>query len=471
MTRGWNDLPGQIGPHGGRQAMLPVLVLLGLTACAPQDPYAPPTFAFLGAYHGTSRGAAVLLGNDAWWQRLNDPVLNQLVTAALAGNPSLEIARARVTQAQAAAAATPGLFSLQPTLSASGSAAFGTDPVGQGTAQLGLNWLLDPYGANRAAKDAGRAGVEVAAAELDAARLLLLYNLGNAYVDLRYRQTLLALRDQEMRSRRQTLAMTRTLVAAQDATRLDSARTEARVAEIEGQMPGLRAAVAAKKNEIAVLTGVAPGTLAIGLDQQASQPRPRLAPNVGIPADLLRNRPDIQIAERRYYQALAGVTQARAALYPQLSLTGTLTLNAAQGGQRAAGYVFGPSLQLPVLPGTRARAGVANAEAAVAAAHANWKATVLNALLEVQNAMLDYQAASAAQGSADKAARLYRETLELTRKVVSQGAATLGDLIGAEQALAAAQQAQADTLFQRGRSFVALNVRLGAGSDAGPAAP
>ena len=451
--------------------MVPALCLLLTTACAPQDPYAPPAFPFLGSYHGASHGPPVLLSNDAWWLRLGDPMLNQLVATALAGNPSLDVARARVTQAQAAAAATPGLGGLQSTLSASGSGAFGTGPVGQGTAQLSLSWLIDPYGTHRAARGAASAGVEVAEAELSAARLLLLYNLGNAYVELRYRQTLLALREEESRSRRQTLAMTRTLLEVQDATRLDITRSEARVAEIDGQIPGLRAAVAAKKNEIAVLTGLAPGTLAINLDQYASQPRPSLAANVGIPADLLRNRPDIQIAERRYYQALAGVTQARAALYPQLSLTGTLTLNAAQGGRSAAAYVFGPTLQLPVLPGARAKAGVTGAEAAVVETHAAWKATVLTALLEVENAMLDYQAASAAQGSADKAARLYGETLALTRKVVSQGDATLSDLISAEQELAAAQQAQADTLYQRGLSFVALNVRLGAGNAAGPAAP
>lgn len=465
MTEGLDDLPRR----GALRLACALAVLLA--ACAPEGPYAPPVFAFPGTYHGAAAGTPVLLTNDAWWLRLKDPVLNQLVEAALAGNPSLDAARARVAQAQAAAAATPGLASLSPALGLTASGPFGAAPTGQGGAELGLNWLLDPYGAHRAAKSAARAGVEMAEAELAAARLLLLYNVGTAYVDLRYRQTLLALREAEARSRRQTLAMTRTLLEAQDATRLDIARSEARVAEIEGQMPGLRAAVAAKKNEIAVLAGQAPGTLPVNLDQTAAQPRPRLSPNLGIPADLLRNRPDIRIAERRYYIALAGLTQAQAALYPQLSLTGTLTLSAAEGGRSASSYVFGPSLQLPVLPGSRARAGVAGAGAAIAEAHANWQATVLSALLEVQNAMLDYQAATTAQGSADKAARLYRETLDLTRKVVSQGDATLGDLISAEQELAAAQQAQAETLYQRGLSFVALNVRLGAGNGAAVTAP
>lgn len=446
--------------HAGLSAALAAVLLVG---CTSSDPYAPPKFPFLKGYRGADHGAPVLLQNDTWWARLGDPVLDRLIAQALQGSISLEIARARVAQAQAAAAATPGLGSLSPTLGVTGSGAIGADPTGSGTANLGLSWLFDPFGAHRAETRAALAGVDVAQAELASARLLLLYNLGNAYVDLRYRQTLLALRQQEMRGRKQTLAMTRTLLDAKDATRLDIARSEARVAELQAQMPGLTAAAAAKANEIAVLVGVVPGTLGISLEQRLGQPRPRLAPDVGIPADLLRNRPDITIAERRYYIALAGLTQAEAALYPRLSLTGAITLNGAEAGRSSSDYYFGPALQLPAFPGKVARAGVAQARAQIAAAHAEWKASVLGAVLEVENAQLDYRAASASQASADKAARLYREALELTRKIFAEGDATLGDLIDAEQAVAQAEQAQAETLYQRGLSFVALNVRLGAG--------
>ena len=443
----------QVFLHRAVQVALAAALLVG---CTTSDPYAPPKFPFLTGYRGADHGAPVLLQNDVWWARLGDPVLDRLVAQALQGNITLQIARARVSEAQAAAAATPGLGSLSPTLGVTASGAVGADPSGSGAANLGLGWLFDPFGAHRAETRAALAGVDVAQAELASARLLLLYNLSNAYVDLRYRQTVLALRQQEMRGRKQTLAMTRTLLDAKDATRLDIARSEARVAELQAQM-------AAKANEIAVLVGVAPGTLGISLEQRLGQPRPKLAPDVGIPADLLRNRPDIAIAERRYYIALAGLTQAEAALYPRLSLTGAITLNGAEGGRSGTEYYFGPALQLPVLPGKAARAGVAQARARIAAAHAEWKSTVLSAVLEVENAQLDYRAASASLASADKAARLYREALDLTRKVFAEGDATLGDLIDAEQAVAQAEQAQAETLYQRGLSFVALNVRLGAG--------
>lgn len=439
------------------------LALAALTGCTPPVPYASPSFPFARHYSGMTNGAPVVLNNDDWWLRLKDPALNRLVDTALSGNPSLEIARARVAGARAAVDATTGLITLTPTISA-------TAPDRVETATAGLGWLLDPYGAHKAQKDAARAGVQVAQAELDAARLLLLYNIGNAYVDLRYNQTLLALQDDEMRSRRQTLSLTQKLADVQDATRLDIIRSEARVADLEAQRPALLAAIKAKENEIAVLAGAAPGALppdlATALHRPGPQPRPVMSADIGIPADLMRNRPDIQIAERQYYIALTGVTQAQAALYPRLSLTGTLTVQQIAGGQHGSNFVFGPSVELPTLPGKAARAGVDQARTAVASAHANWKSTVLTALMEVENAMLDYQAAVASQKSSDKAARLYGETLDLTRKVFEKGDATLSDLIDAEWALAQARQAQAQTLDERARSFIALNVRLGAGSSA-----
>lgn len=439
------------------------LALVALTGCSKPEPYASPTFPFAAHYRGAHEGNPVVLSNDDWWLRMKDPVLNRVVTLALSGNPSLEMARARVDGARAASNATTELISLTPLVAASA-------PDRVETAQAGLGWLLDPYGAHRAQKAAARAGVQVAQAEFDAARLLLLYNIGNAYTDLRYRQTLLALQDDEMRSRRQTLEMTQKLVDVKDATRLDITRSQARVADLEAQRPALLAAIAGKENEIAVLAGAAPGALpadlARSLHQPGPQPRPSMSPDVGIPADLMRNRPDIQVAERQYYIALAGVTEAQAALYPKLSLTGTLTLQSAAGVKSSSNYVFGPQVQLPALPGKAARAGVDQARAAVASAHANWKSTVLTALLEVENAMLDYRAAVATQKSSDTAARLYGESLDLTRKVFAQGDATLSDLIDAERALAQARQTQAQTLDERTRSFIALNVRLGAGNSA-----
>ena len=448
---------------------------LVLAGCQSSSPYEPPRFPFAPGYKAGHKSAArdvpVLLANSAWWERLDDPVLNRLVDHALLGSPSITAAQARIAQARAAFAATSRAAGLSSAAGLSLDGTDSTDAVAGGTLDLGFTWLLDPYGARRAERQAAGGRVTVAEAETDAARLALIRAMATAYVDLRLGQRRLVLYEQELHNRRQTLAMTRVLFDAEATTRLEITRSEARLAEIEAERPLRRATITARQNEIAVLAGLAPGELGrrgVNLDLQTGQPRPALSPEVGIPADLLRNRPDIRIAERRYYIALAELGQAEAALYPRLSLIGTLSGMALQGGRSGAEYSFGPALQLPILPGTAARATVEGGRARVAEAHAIWKSTVLGAILEVENALIDYQSTSAAAQASDKVVRLYAEALDLTRQVFAQGGATLGDLIDAEQALATAEQARAERRARRAQSFVDLNTRLGAGSTGAP---
>jgi outer membrane protein, multidrug efflux system len=445
--------------------------LVVLTACAADTPYTGPQFGFLTGYRAAPPGAPILLSNDAWWQDLNDPLLDRLIMLALQDSPSIEIARERIIAARAELRAVPGAAILTTTtdLQAQGDQ---TGPDLVGSAALGLTWMLDPYGARRGQLRVAGAEIEVATAELDAARLLLLYNMANAYAELRYRQTLVALGRAELAGRQQTLALMRQLQDAESATWLEITRSQARISEVEATLPGLQADVTAKQNEIAVLAGFAPGTLpgdlGAGLATPAVQPRPRLSPDVGIPADLLRNRPDIRIAERRYYAALSTIDVARADLYPRLSLTGAISLDTLGGGIE---YFFGPVLQFPNLPLGQAQGGVAARESEARQAHAAWRATVTNALLEVENALVTYQASSLSVQSAQQASRLYAESYDLMRQVFTAGEATLTDLIDVEQSRASSDRQLADLQLQYALQFIALNVRLGAGhavDDPGP---
>ena len=438
-----------------------------LSACAPDRPYLSPRFDFRPSYVAAPRGAPVLLANTEWWHRLDDPVLDALVTLALSGNPTLQAARARIDAARAARDGVPGAALLSSSASAGvgGSDTFGSDR--RADLQAGFNWLLDPYGSRRDQLRIAAADIESAAAERDAAQLLLLLQLGQSYVELRYRQQLLILSQQELRTRQRTLRVVRQLSSAGEAIDSEITRSEARVAELTSRLPGDTAAVAATLSQLAVLAGASPGALPGNLQarlaQPAAQPRPGLSPEVGIPADLLRNRPDIVIAERGYYAALARIGIARAALYPRLSLTGTISLDAAS---RDSQYFFGPQIQFPSLPAGSGRAQVAQRRAEAAAAHAAWKSTVLGALLEVERALLDYRAATASTAAAARAAQLYRQALSQTREVFDRGEATLTDLIAAEEEVAAADRSLAEFRYRQAVGFVTLSVRLGSGSAA-----
>lgn len=464
-----------VGSGRGRRprrfmAAVVLVPALGLTGCGPGNPYQAPVFPFLPTYR-EGRAVPVLMSNTEWWRGFGDPLLDQLIAAALRDSPSLAAARARVAAASAARGAVEEPVTLSVRVSGGRKGARNAPDETESAADLGFTWLFDPWRRLENLRHAALARAEAAAAERDAAQLLLVFNMANAYAELRWRQTVLALRQAEAERRGQTLETTRQMMAANSATRLEITRSEARVAEIRSQIPELRAAITAKENEIAVLAGTAPGQLPLDLARRLSaggaQPRPRLSPDVGIPADLLRNRPDIRIAERNYYAALADLGVAKAGLYPSLSLGGTLNMTRITGGARAAEYFLGPALTLPVFPGGPARATVSGREAAVTEAHALWKETVLQALLEVENAMVSYRSVSQSLQAADRAAQLYAEAQELTRALVEGGGATLGDLIDAEQEVATAENALADARYRRSLDFIALNVQLGSGHAAG----
>lgn len=450
--------------RGWRKASLRLAlfsILTGSLGCAGPSPYAEPRFPFRTSYEGRA-GAPVLLANTDWWKQLKDPTFDAVVNQALSGSLSLALARERVIEAEATARTVPEEVSLNGTLRAGrAGGASGDETITE--ANIGLSWLLDPFGGRRSEEEAALGRVQVAEAEVSAARLLLLRELGSAYVDLRFYQRLLALRGEDIARRRKTLVLTQQLADARDATRIDILRSEAQVAEIEAQIPALHAAVRKQKDRIAVLSGVQPGELGIDLDARPVQPRPRLSPDVGIPADLLRNRPDIRIAERRYYAAVADVGAARADLYPKLSISGAIVL-AGIGAGGGAEYFFGPNVGLPALPGAPDQARFEARSSVARQAQITWKSTVLDAILEVQSALADYAASTTAVHASERTVRLRRETLDLTGDLLASDGATISDLIDAETDIADAEAMLAENLRAIGDSFVLLNVTLGSGS-------
>ena len=153
-----------------------------LAGCAKDTPYAAPVFAFPHAYSGHKSGAPVLLENTAWWKGFKDPTLDRLVARALQDNLSLAAAKERIVESEANLTTISPGFSLNPSLGVQRSKGLGGTPQTRSEAQVGLSWLLDPYGARRQQGRAARARIEVADAEADAAQLLVLLNLSNAYI-------------------------------------------------------------------------------------------------------------------------------------------------------------------------------------------------------------------------------------------------------------------------------------------------
>ena len=448
---------------------LAVLLQAALSAaCSAGHEGRLPAFPFAAHFAGAPQGAPVLLSNAEWWHGLGDPALDRLVTRALAGSLDLARARERLTEAAALRQTVTGGGNLGP--GSAGLALEGRAGAEGGrysetaTATLSLSWLLDPYGGRQARIRGAEARIAAAAAETDAARLALLRAICRGYVDLRYYQNLLALRQEEQGRRRSLLEAALRLEENGAASRIDVTRARARLAETEAQIPALQAQIAVQQNQLAVLAGGGAGLPGLGAGR--GQPQPRMPANVGIPADLLRNRPDIRIAEQGYYAALADLDAADADRWPRLSLSGTIGQLSPGGGS----YAFGPALQVPELFSTQPGARAAQRASLARQAQLDWKATTLGAIAEVENQLALYGAAVASTAASERAARLYREAARLTDAALLQEGSTLTARLEAEDDLAEAQQALAATRRDLGLGFVELNVALGSGN-AGPAAP
>ena len=441
---------------------------IGLAAvvagCAVGPSFKNPVFPFASSYGARRSGNPVLLDNAAWWRGFNDPALNGLIDKALAGNLDLALATERITQAQAQAGTVSSGGRLSGNADAGIRGSRGQPDESGARGNLGLSWLFDLYGGRAAQTRAAAARINVADAERDAARLLLLSNITTAYIDLRFQQRSLLLRRQELGSRRRTLDLVRRLSEGNAGTRLDTVRAEALVSETQALIPGVEAAIRVQENRIAVLLGLAPGRVGRALTGSSGQPIASMPSNIGIPADLLRNRPDIRIAERLYYAAVAEIAVSEAALYPALSLGGEISLSVF-GGARGSDYFFGPTLRLPALPNGPQRAQVQVRRSVARQALTRWRSTVLGAIEDVESALVAYSGSRTSVTSARKNVRLRREAVALTRELIARDGATIRDLLDAESSVATANISLSQNLRQLGRNFVILNVSLGSGNE------
>lgn len=431
---------------------------IGLAGCVAQSSFEEPTFPFSTLFKGAPASTSTLLTNAEWWKRLGDPHLDALVAQGLEGNLDLEIARERLLQVRA----TVGEIPANAAANASAQANIVGDLQGwqseNANATLGLNWLLDPLGKRSALERAAKARVDIAENEEAAARLLIISEISAAYVDLRYFQRALQLRQKQLRSRQETRDIIAGFVEQNVASRLELVRADALISETEAQIPGLRAAVEVQKNAIAILLGRQPGDPTIDLPSgSASRPLPSMRADVGIPADLLRNRPDIRIKEREYYAAVAQADAAAADIFPTLSLGGTISLSLTGGGS----YSFGPAVQFPTLPTASKEATIEVRRSEARQALAEWQKTVLSAIQDVEDSLVRYGASREAVAAARKSVALYAESAEITRQLVGQGGSTVRDLLEAEQRVADAEITLADIERQLARDFVKLNASLG----------
>ena len=411
-----------------QKSSLTLLFVAMLTACTLGPDYVRPDVnvpqAWKEAPYKTAEPADAS-PRGAWWERFNDPLLDQLARDVVAANPTLQVAEANARQAQAAIrAARAGLF---PTIGASvtGTRSGGRDGRGASTdLSLGaqLSWEIDLWGRVRRSIEASESTAEASSADLENVRLSLQSDVAKSYLALRVADARRKVFDDTVAAYGRSLALTENRYNAGVAARAEVVQAQSQLLGARTQTVDVEAARAQLEHAIATLTGRVPSELTIA--PSTSLPRlPDVPP--GVPSTLLERRPDVAGAERRVAAANAQVGVATAAIYPDL----TLGASAGFAGSALANWLSLPNRFWsigPALAATLFDAGLRRAQrdeqiAAYDAAVASYRQTVLTAFREVEDALSTLRILEEEANVQQQALGAARQSLELTTNQYKAG--------------------------------------------------
>jgi NodT family efflux transporter outer membrane factor (OMF) lipoprotein len=415
-----------------------------------------------------------------WWRRLNDPVLNALIDEAVEANLDVASAKARIREARATRRQAIG--ELFPSVTGSDSATSSrtaasttngvtTSPSTGNQFQAGFDasWELDLFGANRRAVEAATYGVDAAEDDLRATLLTLIGDVASYYADARGYQARVALARRTAASQRETAALTQKKFDAGSSSAVDVSKATAQAATTEANIPAYEASYVESVHRLGVLLGREPGALSGFLKRSMPIPTPRWPLPAGIPADVLVARPDVRKAERQLAQYTAKIGQAEAALYPDVSLTGSLSTTATRigdlGKSSSIGWSFGPTVSVPIFNGGKLRAAVEVAEAQRDQYYVAWRSAVLTAFEDVENALVSLAQERIKARKLTEATQGYGEAARLSRTLYEQGTQTFLDVLDAERSLYSAEDSLLQSRISIAKDYVALAKALGGGWD------
>jgi NodT family efflux transporter outer membrane factor (OMF) lipoprotein len=439
-----------------------LVVLLGGCSLAPHmsTPVVPAPETFKEGEAWTQAHPADRLPRDSWWTLYDTPQINDLEKQLIAGNPSLAAALANYAQAKALSdQARAGLF---PTLSLNSSVSRARESVNAPLISsttpryyddnvLGgsVSYEVDLWGQIRNQVAEGRANAQASEADLENARLSLLAQMVDDYVQLRSFDREIGILSDTVKAYDHALTITQQRHDAGIAPGLDVSQAQTQLRSASSQLKQVGAQRAVMEHAIAALIGVSASgfTIAPEIVDIKLPPIP-----VGVPATLVERRPDVAAAQRRMIAANANIGVARAAYFPSLTLGG-------QGGVQSTSFsnwltapstfwAVGPNAVVSVLDGGLHRAQVAQARAQFDSSAANYREVAVAAFQQVEDALAKlhyyFDAAQEENAAVDAAQR----TLDFSLVLYKQGATDYLNVVTSQTALLQArlQSLSLDTL-------------------------
>ncbi|HSH43082.1 MAG TPA: efflux transporter outer membrane subunit [Arenicellales bacterium] len=412
-----------------------------------------------------------------WWQHFSDPVLGQLVSRGLRDNLDINTAMSRLREARAAARGV--VAGTGPSLDASGEAGIETrhesgdgdddDSETGGSARAGLSgvWEIDLFGGLARSREAAWARVARQQALAHEARRLSVSAIATAYIELRAAERRRDLTERALELQQQTLSLVSSRVDSGLAPALDRVRARAQVSSLKADLGPLRADVDDFRNALAVLLAEPPGAVDELLVERAGViPASGAGRPVGVPADLLRRRPDIRAAELQLAVATAEIGIAAAELYPRLTLPGTISVGWTGIGEGSVVTSVLASLsalvELPLYDGGRRQADITAAEERLVQASLAYRQTLLQAIQEVEAALAGYQGAWQRRQALADAVENNRLAYEQSRELYRQGFVNFIDVLDSQRTWNGSLQDLALAERDVGLEIVNLYTALGA---------
>lgn len=408
-----------------------------------------------------------------WWQSLNDPQLTELINEALQANLDLREAQSRLRQARAKrTVADAGRY---PSVTASGSASRSRSSTEAGSgatsnyfnAGFDASWEIDVFGGVRRSVEATEADVEESVASLENTQVSLASEVALNYVEVRALQTRLGIARANLASQSETLQLTTWRAQAGLVSRQDVEQARSNFEQTRAQIPSLETSLAESEHSLDILLGRAPGTLHARLAATGELPTVPDRIAVGIPADTLRQRPDVRAAERKLAAETARVGVAEAARYPSFTLSGSIGLEAltlgALGNGGAATSSLLAGITSPVFNAGRLRAQVEIQDAVREQAQVSYERAVLTALQEVENTLVALARNRERVEALAIAAESARNAAELARQRYSAGLIDFQSVLDTERSVLSAEDSLASSRADGVLALIRLYKALGGG--------
>ena len=392
--------------------LLALFCACGLAACTVGPDYERPAMTLPGQYNTIS--SATPASTDAqqtvqhdWWRLFNDPTLNELVTIALTNNADLQMAVARIAQAQglamqAGAAQYPSLsLNGSGTRASKGPAASGTGLTYQDNnyvGNVGFSYEIDLWGQVRRSVESADAQVKASIFDRDTVQLVLEGSVVRAYINLRSLDAQIKVTEDSIHTRRESLRIVHARFAGGLVSPLDINQAEAALASLQATQAELIRQRAVAQNQLGVLTGKL--DLHIASADVTALPIPPVPP-AGMPSELLEARPDVRKAEEQLVSANAQIGVAKANFFPSFSLTGLYGAQSVGFSNflGANGAIWAATLGLvqPLFTGGALTGALDTAKGKQQEALANYVKTVRAAFGEVSDALASVQQTSEAE--------------------------------------------------------------------------